>query len=66
MAGRSKHFDPKKKAKQFPSGRHTATETGAKQEARRNFDERQGAENVKKVMKASKTSKDFEDLIGGK
>lgn len=56
----------KRKAKQFPSGRRTATETGAKQEAARNYREVSATENAKEVMGAARDTQSFEDYIQGK
>lgn len=56
----------KKKAKQFSKGKFTATQTGARQEARRHAREQAGIANAKRVMKAAQRQEDFEDLIGGK
>lgn len=64
MAGRSNWG--KKKAKQFPRGKFTATQTGARQEAKRHAEEQAGVANAKRVMKSAQSQKDFEDLVGGK
>lgn len=55
----------KNKSKEFSEGRWTASQTGAKKEAKRKWEEDKAIEQARKVRKASKNTKSFEDYIRG-
>jgi hypothetical protein len=63
---RKRFFDPKKKAKQFSSGRYRASQTGAAQEAARNYVEKMAVRNARKIGDAAQDTQSWEDFISGK
>ncbi len=63
---RERHFNPRKKAKQFSKGTFTATQTGARQEAERQANEQAGIQNARDVGAAAESTGTWEDFISGK
>jgi len=59
----NEYLSPAERAKKFSKGTHTASETGAKAEAQRHFDN-QAKMNATADVNGSQS--DFEDLVGGK